>query len=142
MAEKNNAVCSICGKPYYLCLSCKDAIKLSPWKIHTDTSEHYKIFQIIKGYSTKVYTKDEARDRLKNVDLSDLNTFRPHIKSIIEDISKEQKKELVVEPVVVAETIEVKEEVNVSQRRNYKKVRTDKKIDDVNVVEENVDEIK
>lgn len=130
MAEKNNATCSICGKPYFLCLSCKDAIKLSPWKIHTDTSEHYKIFQIIKGYNTKVYTKDEARDRLKNVDLSDLKTFRPHIKSIIEDILKE-------EPII--KSIEVDEKLVASQKRNYKKVKVDKKFDDV--VADNINEI-
>ena len=127
MAEKNNAVCSICGKPYHLCLSCKDAIRLSPWKIHTDTSEHYKIFQIIKGYSTNVYTKDEAKNRLKNVDLSDLETFKPHIKSIIEDVLREE--ETIVKTVI--ETVDIEEKPIVSQKRNYKKVKVDKNFDNV-----------
>ena len=85
MAE-NNALCSICGKGYYKCLSCKDSMSLSPWKIHTDTSEHYKVYQIIHGYSTGVYDKEEARLKLQMVDLSDLNSFRKHIKSLIKDI--------------------------------------------------------
>lgn len=89
MAEKNNATCSICGKDYHMCLSCKDSIQLAPWKVHTDTSEHYKVFQIIRGYSTGVYNKDEARTKFKNVNLSDLNDFRPNIKKIIKDILKE-----------------------------------------------------
>lgn len=89
MAEKNNATCSICGKDYHMCLSCKDSIQLAPWKVHTDTSEHYKVFQIIRGFSTGVYDKDEAKAKLKNVDLSDLNTFRPNIKKIVKDILKE-----------------------------------------------------
>lgn len=89
MAEKNNATCSICDKGYHICLSCRDSIQLAPWKVHTDTSEHYKIFQIIRGYSTGMYDKDESKAKLKNVDLSDLNTFRPHIKKIIKDILKE-----------------------------------------------------
>ena len=72
-----------------MCLSCKDSMQLAPWKVHTDTSEHYKIFQIVRGYSTGVYNKDETRKKLKNVDLSDLNTFRPRIREIIEDILKE-----------------------------------------------------
>lgn len=123
MAEKNNATCSICGNPYHLCLSCRDSIQLAPWKRFTDTSEHYKVFQIVKGVSTGVYTKEEARSKFKNVDLSDLDTFRPHIKSIIEDILKE--------PVV--------EKPTVSQRKNYKKIKVDEKV--VNDVEDDVVEI-
>lgn len=91
MAEKNNATCSICGKNYYVCMSCMDSIKLHPFKKFTDTAEHYKVYQIVRGFSTGVYTKDEARSKFKNVDLSDLDSFRPHIKSIIEDILKEEK---------------------------------------------------
>ena len=91
MANKNNATCSICGKEYYACLSCRDSLKANPWKIHTDTAEHYKVYQIIHGLSTKVYTKDEAKTKLKNVDLSDLSDFRPHIKKIVKDILKENK---------------------------------------------------
>ena len=86
MAEKINATCAICGNGYHLCMSCKDIISLTPWKKHTDTSEHYKIYQIIHGYSTKVYTKAEAKDKLKKVDLSDFDTLRDNIKSVITDI--------------------------------------------------------
>ena len=118
MAEKNNAVCSICGNSYYLCMSCRDSIKVNPWKIHTDTSEHYKVYQIIHGLSTNVYTKDEAKTKLKNVNLDDMNSFRPHIKEIIKDILKEDK------PIAIISN-EVKnnmviEKPIVSRKRNYK----------------------
>lgn len=103
MAEKNNATCSICGNPYYLCMSCKDAMSAHPWKAFCDTAPHYQVFQIVKGYNTNVYTKDEAKYKLKNVNLGDMNTFRPHIKQIIEDILKEEKP--VVKPVEKAEII-------------------------------------
>lgn len=103
MAEKNNAYCTICGKPYYVCMSCQDSMRLSPWKIHTDTAEHFKVSQIVHGISTNVYTKDEARTKLKNVNLEDMDTFRPHIKKIIEDILKEEKP--VVKAVKKAEPI-------------------------------------
>jgi hypothetical protein len=86
MAEKINATCAICGKGYHLCMSCKDMISLTPWKKHTDTSEHYKIYQIIHGYSTKVYTKAEAKAKLKKVDLSDFDMLRDNIKAVITDI--------------------------------------------------------
>ena len=96
MAEKNNAACSICGKGYYKCLSCQADIKSAPWKMYTDTSEHYKVFQVLHGFSTGVYTKAEAKSKLKKVDLSDLSDFRDHIKIAIEDIMKEGQKSVVV----------------------------------------------
>lgn len=86
MAEKLNSTCAICGKGYHLCVSCKSIMELNPWKIHTDTSEHYKIFQIVRGYSVGLYTKAEAKSKLQMVDLSDLNDLRDNIKNIINDI--------------------------------------------------------
>lgn len=123
MAEKNNATCSICGKDYYACLSCKDSIKMNPWKLHTDTSEHYKIYQIIHGYSTGVYTKDEAKAKFKNIDLSDLDTFREHIKVLIKDILKEEKS--FVEVNVKNEIAENEAEKSRPARKRYSKVETE-----------------
>lgn len=107
VAGKNNATCSICGKSYHKCLSCRDSMKLQPWKMFTDTSEHYKVFQVIRGFSTGVYTKDELRSKLKNIDLSDLNDFRPHIKDIIEDALKEEQVSEAVENVAYVESISI-----------------------------------
>lgn len=86
MKNANNATCSICGSPYYLCKACSDTRKINPWKLHTDTAEHYKIYQIIHGLSTGVYTKADAKSRFANVDLSDLDNLRENIKAIIKDI--------------------------------------------------------
>ena len=130
MAE-NNAICSICGKAYYLCLSCSDAMKLHPWKTYTDSQNCFQVFQVVRGFSTGVYTKDEAKKKLQNVDLKDINSFRPHIKKIVKDILKEDKP--VVESVEkvesVKETIEIEvaevkeekvEKPIVSRKRNFK----------------------
>ena len=92
MAGKNNATCKICGIPYYMCLSCKEFRQLYPYKLHTDTAEHFKIYQILQGYSTKVYTKDDAKARLQNVDLSDIDTFKDYVRDNIQDILKEDIK--------------------------------------------------
>lgn len=89
MAEKTNANCKICGKPYYMCMACESVKNLNPWKMHTDTSEHYKIYQIIHGYSTKIYNKEEARKRLENVNLSDLHELRANIQEMIRTIMTE-----------------------------------------------------
>lgn len=115
MAEDINATCSICGKGYHVCLSCKDAMTAAPWKIHTCTSEHFKIYQIIHGLSTGVYDKREAKAKLKNVDLSDLEDLRDNIKETIKKVMGEPKKAKAVrnaksvEPMVVInpEPIEV-----------------------------------
>ena len=97
---ENNAVCSICGKEYYACLSCSDAMKLHPFKSFTDTAEHFKVFQVVRGFSTGVYTKDESKEKFKNIALTDIESFRPHIRDIIKDIIKEDK--VVVETVIEA----------------------------------------
>ena len=134
MAEKNNSVCSICGKEYYVCLSCSDAMKLHPFKSFTDTAEHFKVFQVVRGFLTGVYTKDEAKEKLQNVDLKDINSFRPHIKKIIKDVLKEDKVVVEttekIENTVVEDIAEVKVEETktvedvvkptVSRKRNYK----------------------
>lgn len=115
MAEKNNATCSICGRGYHACLSCRDSIQLAPWKIHTDTAEHYKVYQVIRGYNTKVYTKDEAKAKLENINLEDVESFRPHIKQIVKDILKE---EIIVDNIATEEKPVVK--TTMSRKRNYK----------------------
>lgn len=109
MSEQINAYCTICGNGYHMCLSCKDKMKMSPWKMYTDSAEHYKIHQIIYGLSTKVYTEDEALLKLKNVDLSDLETFKPNIKAIIKGVLEKEK---VKEEAVV--------EAPISRKRSYK----------------------
>lgn len=92
MQDKNNAECAICGKGYKLCYSCEKKDAAALWKLHCDTPEHYKIFQIVNGYTTGVYNKDEASERLGNVDLSDLDSLRDNIKTIILEITKKPTK--------------------------------------------------
>lgn len=134
MAEKINASCSICGKGYYKCLSCQSEIKAMPWKQYTDTSEHYKIFQVIRGYNTGVYTKDEAKEKLQAIDLSDLNELRDNIKKIIKDIMKEDKKivkdaEKIEEPIV--ESVVPEHSYTGRKKRNFESVsvKTDSEVE-------------
>ena len=121
MSEQINAYCTICGNGYHMCLSCKDKMRMSPWKMHTDSAEHYKIHQIIYGLSTKVYTEDEALLKLKNVDLSDLETFKPNIKAIIKGVLEKEKikEEAVVEKAETEKKMAVEKPVY-SRKRNYK----------------------
>lgn len=82
---KNNCNCAICGKGYYLCTPCNKP-ETHTWKLHTCTSEHYKVYSVIHGYSTGVYTEKETYDRLKNVNLSEKHSFKKNVRDIIEKI--------------------------------------------------------
>lgn len=110
MAESINAHCSVCGKGYYKCLSCRSMMQSQPWKQYTDTSEHYKIHQVIRGYVTGVYDKGEARERLQQIDLSDLEELRVEIREVINEIMTGEDAPAVV-PVVEPVAEEVVEEV-------------------------------
>ena len=118
MVENNNATCSICGNGYHICLSCKDYMKLNPWKVHCCSADCYKAFQVVRGFSTGVYTKDEFKSRLKNIDLSNLDNYREHIKTLIVDALKEDEITNTVEE-VTAEKVIVEKPVY-SRKRNYK----------------------
>lgn len=83
--NKPNATCAICGKPYHMCYSCKGN-QNAIWKRHCDTAEHYKIYQLVHGYTTGLYTDAEAAAKLKNIDVSDIDELRPHIRDIIKKI--------------------------------------------------------
>lgn len=120
MANKNNATCSICGKEYYVCRSCKDSIQLAPWKIHCCSADCYKVFQVVRGFSTGVYTKDEFKAKLRNTDLSNLENYREHIKALIKDVLK--KNEIPETPIIgeiVAEESVVEKPI-FSRKKNYK----------------------
>lgn len=125
MAEKNNATCSICGRGYYMCLACKDVMNLNPWRKHTCTSEHYKIYQTLHGYNTKVYTKEEARLKLKMVDLSDFDNLRENIKNLIKDIIGENNETVNDVVDLINETKVSNTQKIIRKRKSSKEVETE-----------------
>lgn len=132
MSEQgNNAICSICGKSYYMCSSCKDMMKLEPYKLHTCCAEHFKVYQIIHGLSTGIYDKKETKTKLKRVNLSDFDSFRDNIKEVINKVMKVDEIETdtmvnvegisVGTEAVETEQSKVKKVVNVKSKRTYNK---------------------
>ena len=99
MNKNNNVKCIICGECYHLCRSCKDKLAVAPYKLLTDTSEHYKVYQVINAYRGKVYTKEEAREVLKNIDISDKDTYLDSVKKILDEILEVEKKTNKVEDI-------------------------------------------
>lgn len=81
-----NAKCAICDKDFDMKYHCNRNGASAPWMAHCDTAEHYKVFQIVNGYTTGVYEANDAKAKLEAVDTSDKDTYRPHIKAIVEKI--------------------------------------------------------
>ena len=90
----------------------------------TDTAEHYKVFQAVRGFSIGVYNEEEFKAKLKNIDLSDLENYREHIKVIIKNALKEDKSaielamEEAVEEIMVEDIPIVK--ASTSRKRSYR----------------------
>ena len=121
--NKLNAKCAICGTPYHMCMSCgKD--KGLVWKRFCDTPEHYKIYQLVHGYTTGLYTKSEAKRKLKNIDTSDIDELRPNIREILVGIMGNDKK---VEPVVEGEAESVDVEASVESAEPIESVKTSRR---------------
>jgi hypothetical protein len=68
-------------------------MKLYPYKFYTDTSEHYKIHQIIRGYSNKILSQNEAKEKLGKVDLSDIDSYKANIKKVLSEILYDSQNE-------------------------------------------------
>lgn len=138
MNNKHNSYCAICGKSYYYCHSCKDQARLHPYRIHTDTSEHFKIFTIVRGYNVGLYSKEEAYNLLKKVDISDKDSYKDNIKLIIDEILNiEEKVDIVPETptsfinnenniIPTTDKNIVKKNNNIYTKRNKKQFRYNK----------------
>lgn len=85
MALENNAICSICGKPYRVCRTCKEITSFTPWRTVTDTLPHYMIYLVLFEY-TKNKDKAKAKEGLEKCDLSELETFDNDVKNVINEI--------------------------------------------------------
>ena len=127
MAE-NNATCSICGNGYHLCLSCRDSIQLAPYKVHCCSADCYKVFQVIRGFSTGVYAKEEFKSKLESLDLSNLENYREHIKAIIKDALKEEKS-------VVKASEKIEPVAKIAKSAKFIKVDESDKVDEINKAE-------
>lgn len=101
MSENLNATCSICGKKYHRCDSCKNTKSFKSWRVVTDTEECFKIYSALFGY-TKTGDKNQAREELRRCDLSGLETFDPDVKRAIKEILKDEKEKINVSAVKIS----------------------------------------
>lgn len=108
--NKENTTCIVCGKKYHLCIACeRNKATWKPWKAITDSENCYNIYQVVNDYNFNKTTKNEARALLEKLDLSEVHTFKDHIRQKIYEIMKKTKK---AKPVITeAPTIDVVEEI-------------------------------
>ena len=89
MSKEINHWCVVCGKGYHACDSCNEIKSFTPWRSLTDSIEHFKIFSVLKDYNNNLIDKNEAKEMLSNIDLSDKDSFKESSKRLIDDIFKE-----------------------------------------------------
>lgn len=89
MSEKINHWCIVCGRGYHACDACENTKNYTPWRSLTDSAEHFKIFTILRDYSDKRISRDEARKLLSGMDLSHSDTFKDSAKKVLDEILKE-----------------------------------------------------
>lgn len=77
---------------------------------------------MVRGFSTGVYAKDEFKSKLQNINLSNLENYREHIKAMIKDALKEDEFVEVEAPITKKTATEeiIVEKPVCSRKRNYK----------------------
>lgn len=110
--NKENTTCIVCGKKYHLCIACeRNKATWKPWKTIVDSENCYNIYKVVNDYNFNKITKNEARALLEKLDLTEMHTFKEHIRQKINEIMRKPKK---VKPVVVEETtVDIVEEPTV-----------------------------
>lgn len=89
----NNRICLTCGKPYEYCGSCPSSLNLPVWKNLFDTENCKTVFETVSDYAQNAITKESAKVRLSKCDVS--GVFKDNIKKLIDDINKEDAKNIV-----------------------------------------------
>lgn len=84
--QKINHWCVVCGKGYHACDSCNKEKSFTPWRVLTDTIEHYKIFMILKNFNNQLISKERAQELLFPMNLSDMESFKESAKKVLDKI--------------------------------------------------------
>ena len=92
MTQEINHYSVVCGKGYHACDSCSEVKTFMPWRILTDTSEHFKIYTVLTEYRDKIITKTKAKEILANCDLTNMDTYKESAKKLLNEILGETQK--------------------------------------------------
>jgi hypothetical protein len=112
--SKKNHVCKVCGVKYSFCPNCAGVKAAEKYKTIFCSKNCRDIFHALSKYTVGVVNKDEAKDILCSLDLSNLSNFSEQIRSDVDKImysnKKHIKKKVIEEPVVDDITVSLVEE--------------------------------
>lgn len=123
--RKPNAICKVCGRPYYACSSCE---KTESYKTIADTIEHYNIYTTAILFSRKGISAKEAYDIIGKYDYSDIPKDSPVMITVNEILNAGKKTE--VKPKIEKSTEEKPkvEKVAEEKKEDTQKETTFKKV--------------
>lgn len=81
-----NHYCIVCGTGYHACDSCSEVKQFKPWRVLTDTIEHFKIYMTLNSYNNKKISKQEAQEELKSLNLVGWESFKESSKKVIREL--------------------------------------------------------
>ncbi len=99
---KDNKTCILCGKKYSYCNRCEEFDHLPRWMEIYCSENCKKIFNALSSYNMGHITKEEAKTRLEECDLSYIDKFNHINKKFVEDIidTKIQKSDNEIKPII------------------------------------------
>lgn len=87
MSEKK-LTCTVCGKEYEACITCQNAKTYSSWRNLVDSMEHYKLFILARDYGNGRLNKDDAKTKIKELDISGFENWNTITGRLICEILK------------------------------------------------------
>lgn len=121
MSKKQTRTCCVCHKDYNFCPICNPEDSIKPNWYFAYCSENCKdIYKVASDYENGEIDADEAKSRLKKLDIINLETFGESYQSTIARINKETLSSRKEKNKDATEKI-IKNEETVESIKNYKK---------------------
>lgn len=120
----NNRICTVCKIPYRYCFSCSefsDTTKYPTWMAMFHDANCRSIFYTAYDYENGKITKEEARVRFNQCDLTNKENFTDSIKKSIKETSKNE----FVKPVI--DIVEEEAEAESEDIQKTAKIRSRKR---------------
>ncbi len=122
MVKKNNKKCILCGKTYTYCSRCEEFDHLPRWMEIYCSDNCRTIFNALTEYNAKNITAKEAAEKIKDCDMSNVDRFHEFNKNLVEEIQKENSKNVPFEKnekaeIEVIESTSENEEIEIETRK-------------------------
>lgn len=93
MMRTNNKTCIVCGEVYTYCPNCAQFAHLPKWKNIFHNENCKKLFETVSDFKQNEITIDEAKEKIKDVDLSYIDKVKKSISEGVDIIMKHNSKE-------------------------------------------------